>query len=275
MNIKIITDSASDLTSMEGIDMAYAPMKVCTAEREFTDNDDINVREMVDFLYSYKGRSSSSCPNAEDWLNAFGDAENIVCITITGGLSGSYNSAVSAKNIYEGDHPDRHVLVVDSLTAGPEMALMAERVREQALAGKGLEEIEADLKGYKTELLFALESLRNFANNGRVSKAAAAAAGLLGIRAIGRASDVGTLELLSKTRGEAKTLDGVMSYLKELRFKGGKIFIDHCFAEETVNKLAFKIKAEYPHAQIVIRPTRGLCSFYAELGGFLVGFETE
>ena len=101
MRIKIITDSASDLTSMEGIDMAYAPMKVCTAEREFTDNDDINVREMVDFLYAYKGRSSSSCPNAEDWLTAFGDAENIVCITITGGLSGSYNSAVSAKNIYE------------------------------------------------------------------------------------------------------------------------------------------------------------------------------
>ncbi len=275
MNIRIITDSASDLTSMEGIDMSYAPMKVCTAEREFTDNDDINVREMVDFLYSYKGRSSSSCPNAEDWLNAFGEAENIVCITITGGLSGSYNSALSAKNIYEGDHPDRHVLVVDSLTAGPEMALMAERVREQALAGKDLVEIEADLKGYKTELLFALESLRNFANNGRVSKAAAAAAGLLGIRAIGRASDVGTLELLSKTRGEAKTLDGVMGHLKELRCKGGKIFIDHCFAEETVNKLAFKIKAEYPHAQIVIRPTRGLCSFYAELGGFLVGFEAE
>ena len=275
MNIKIITDSASDLTSMEGIDMSYAPMKVCTAEREFTDNDDINLREMVDFLYSFKGRSSSSCPNAEDWLNAFGDAENIVCITITGGLSGSYNSAVSAKNIYEGDHPDRRVLVVDSLTAGPEMALMAERVRDLAQNAETLDEIEAGLKSYKTELLFALESLRNFANNGRVSKTAAAAAGLLGIRAIGRASDVGTLELLSKTRGEAKTLDGVMGYLKELRCKGGKIFIDHCFAEETVSKLAAKIKAEYPPAEIVIRPTRGLCSFYAELGGFLVGFETE
>ena len=275
MRIKIVTDSASDLTSMEGIDMAYAPMKVCTAEREFTDDDGINVREMVDFLYSYKGRSSSSCPNAEDWLTAFGDAENIVCITITGGLSGSYNSAVSAKNIYEGDHPDRHVLVVDSLTAGPEMALMAERVRDLAQNAETLDEIEAGLKSYRTELLFALEYLHNFANNGRVSKAAATDAGLLGIRAIGRASDVGTLELLSKARGEAKTLDGVMGYLKQLRCKGGKIYIDHCFAEETVNKLAAKIKAEYPHAQIVIRPTRGLCSFYAELGGFLVGFEAE
>ena len=275
MRIKIVTDSASDLTAMEGIDMSYAPMKVCTAEREFTDDDGINVREMVDFLYSYKGRSSSSCPNAEDWLTAFGDAENIVCITITGGLSGSYNSAVSAKNIYEGDHPDRHVLVVDSLTAGPEMALMAERVCDLAGEAETLDEIEAGLKSYRTELLFALESLRNFANNGRVSKAAATAAGLLGIRAIGRASDVGTLELLSKARGEAKTLDGVMGYLKQLGCKGGKIYIDHCFAEETVNKLAFRIKAKYPHAQIVIRPTRGLCSFYAELGGFLVGFEAE
>jgi DegV family protein with EDD domain len=275
MRIKIVTDSAADLTSMEGIEMTYAPLRVCTAEREFTDNDGINVREMVDFLYGYKGRSSSSCPNAEDWLTAFGDAEAIVCITITGGLSGSYNSAVSAKNIYENDHPNRRVLVVDSLTAGPEMALMAERVREQALAGKDLDEIEADLKGYKTELLFALESLRNFANNGRVSKAAAAAAGLLGIRAIGRASDVVTLELLSKTRGETKTLDGVMGYLKELGCKGGKIYINHCFAEETVRKLAAKIKAVYPDAEIVIKPTRGLCSFYAELGGFLVGFEVE
>ena len=275
MRIKIVTDSAADLTSMDGIDMAYAPMKVCTAEREFTDDAGINAREMVDFLYSYKGRSSSSCPNAEDWLTAFGDAEHIVCITITGELSGSYNSALSAKTIYESDHPDRRVLVVDSLTAGPEMALMAERVRDLALEGKDLDEIEAGLKGYKTELLFALESLRNFANNGRVSKAAAAAAGLLGIRAIGRASDVGTLELLSKTRGEAKTLDGLMNYLKELGCAGGKIYIDHCFAEETVSKLAARLRAEYPRAEIVIKPTRGLCSFYAELGGFLVGFEVE
>lgn len=273
MHIKIVTDSAADLTSMEGINMAYAPMKICTAEREFTDDDFINAREMVDFLYSYKGRSSSSCPNAEDWLTAFGDAEQIVCITITGGLSGSYNSALSAKAIYEENHPDRRVLVVDSLTAGPEMALMAERVRDLAQAGKTLDEIGTDLKGYKTELLFALESLRNFANNGRVSKAAAAAAGFLGIRAVGRASDEGTLEVLTKARGEAKALDAIMTYLKQYGYQGGKLYIDHCFAEAAVAKLAAKIKTAYPAVDIVIKPTRGLCSFYAELGGFLVGFE--
>lgn len=275
MNLKIVTDSASDLTEMEGIAFAYAPMKICTAERDFTDTDGMNPREMVEFLYHYKGRSSSSCPNAEDWLTAFGDASEIVCITITGGLSGSYNTALSAKKLYEETHPDRRVLVMDSLTAGPEMALMAEKVRDLALDGKTLDEIETAMKDYKTDLLFALESLRNFANNGRVSKTAAAAAGLLGIRAVGRASEEGTLELLAKARGEGKTIDTVMAYLKQYGYTGGKLYIDHCFADETVCKLAATVRTDYPSAVIVIRPTRGLCSFYAERGGFLVGFETK
>ena len=273
MSIKIVLDSAADLTSMEGVEMSYAPMKVCTAERDFCDDGSVEAKEMVDFLYSYKGRSSSSCPNADDWIQAFGDAEEILCITITGGLSGSYNSACAAGKLYEDSHPGRRVVVIDSLTAGPEMALMAERAKDLILSGADLDTVYNGVKGYKTELLFALESLRNFANNGRVSKAAAAAAGLLGIRAVGRASDEGTLELLTKARGESKTLDIVMAYLKQYGYRGGKLYIDHCFAEETVNKLATAVRAEYPRASIVIRATRCLCSFYAERGGFLVGFE--
>ncbi len=273
MSIKIVLDSAADLTAMDGIEMAYAPMKICTAEREFVDDDGIDPREMVDFLYAYKGRSSSSCPNAEDWLAAFADAEEIICITITGGLSGSYNSALSAKAIYEEAHPSRRVLVLDSLTAGPEIALMAEHARDLALAGRSLDEIEIAMKGYRTELLFVLESLKNFANNGRVSKATAAAAGLLGIRAVGRASDEGTLEVLTKSRGETKAMDAVMNYLKQYGYKGGKLYIDHCFAEGVAAKVAAAVRVAFPNAKINIRPTRGLCSFYAERGGYLVGFE--
>ena len=87
MSIKLVLDSSADITALEGIDFAYAPLKVCTAEREFIDGDEADVSGMVDFLASYKGRSSSSCPNADDWLTAFGDSDEILCITITGGLS--------------------------------------------------------------------------------------------------------------------------------------------------------------------------------------------
>ena len=273
VSIKLILDSSADLTHMDGVDFAYAPLKICTAERDFTDDDGVDVNDMVAFLASYKGRSSTSCPNVEDWLAAFGDADRILCITITGGLSGSYNAACTAGKLYEEAHPDRRVSVIDSLTAGPEIALMAERARDLAVAGHSLQEITDALGCYRTELLFVLESLKNFANNGRVSKTAAAAAGLLGIRAVGRASDQGTLEVLGKARGESKALEAVMTYLSRYGYKGGKLAIDHCMAEETVNRLIGKIREVYANAVITVRRTRALCSYYAERGGFLVGFE--
>lgn len=275
MSIKLVLDSSADITSLDDVDFAYAPLKVCTAERDFIDDDRADVMGMVEYLASYKGRSTSSCPNAEDWLAAFGDAEEILCITITGGLSGSYNSACSAKKLYEDTHPDRRVAVLDSRTAGPEITLMAHKARDLIRDGKDLDGVVTALSAYKTELIFCLESLRNFANNGRVSKTAAAAAGFLGIRAVGRAGDEGTLELLGKARGAAKALETVRAYLSAYGYCGGRLYIHHCFADETVERLAASLRRDYPTAEITLRPTRVLCSFYAERGGFLVGFETK
>lgn len=273
MNIKIVADSAADLTALDGVPFTYAPLKICTAAREFTDDDGMDVREMVDYLSAYKDRSSTSCPNPEEWLSAFGDAEHILCITITGGLSGSYNAACAAKEIYENTHKGRRVSVIDSRSAGPEIALMILRAAELIRECKSLDEVTDALAGYKTELLFALESLKNFANNGRVSKVAATAAGLLGIRAIGRASDEGTLELLSKVRGAAKTQDALLGHLAHYGYKGGRLRIHHCFADGVVEALVQRIRAVYPTASITVCPTRGLCSYYAERGGILVGYE--
>lgn len=273
MSIKLVLDSAADLTNMEGIPFSFAPLKVCTAEREFIDHESTPASDMVDYLYNYKGRSSTSCPNTSDWLAAFGDADEIVCITITGGLSGSYNSACAAKEIYEDSHPGSRVLVFDSLSAGPEMALKAEKVAEMIRNGESLDTIQSMLNSYSTEIVFVLESLKNFANNGRVSKAAAAAAGIFGIRALGRASEEGTLELLDKVRGETKALHAVMENMIRYGYKGGKIRIDHCFADAVVDKLQALIRESYPNADILVRPTRVLCSYYAEKGGYLVGFE--
>ena len=273
MSMKLILDSSADLVTMESIPFGFAPLKLCTADREFIDNEGLNVEEMVDFLFHYKGRSFSSCPNAEDFLKAFGEAEEIICITITGNLSGSYNCACAAKKQYEASYPDRRVEVVDSLTAGPEVALMAEKVAELYASHHSFEEIVEALRGYKTELLFVLEAMKNLSNNGRVSRSAATMAGLLGIRAVGRASDEGTLELLTKSRGTLKTTTHVLDYLKQYGFKGGKLRIHHCFNEDYARTLSEAIVQAFPSAKITLHPTRGLCSFYAERGGLLMGFE--
>ena len=273
--IKIVADSSSDVMTVEGTAFEYAPLKIITAEKEYVDGEGLDVEAMVGDLENYKGRSSTSCPNADDWLCAFGDAERIFCVTITSALSGCYNTAMSAKRIYEETHPDRKVFVLDSLSTGPEMALAIEKIAELANAGVEYEEICNRIKEYSknTGLMFMLKSMNNLANNGRVSPIVAKMAGLLGICVVAKASDEGTIEPINKCRGEQRALHTIFEKLKEHGFDGGRVKMAHCFNESAANTRAELIKKEFANARIDIYNCRGLCSFYAERGGILVGFE--
>jgi DegV family protein with EDD domain len=272
--IKIVSDSSSDILESAGLDFAYASMKIITSEKEFVDNSSLDINEMVTFLESYKGRSQTSCPNAEDWLNAFGSADDVICVTITSGLSGSYNTACAAKRIYEEDE-NKRVFVLDSLSTGPEMALIIEKLEELIRNGLPYEEICEKIQAYtkQTGLLFMLKSLKNLANNGRVSPAMARLLEMIGICIVGKASDEGKLDTTHKCKGENRSLETLIRDLKGYGVSSGKISIAHCQNEEGALKLQALIKKEFPDAKSEIHPLRGLCSFYAEKGGILVGFE--
>ena len=273
--IKIVVDSSSDLVAFDKMDFASAPLKIITKDREFIDNEKLDVLDMVNYLKQYRGKSSTSCPNVADWLRAFGDAENIICITITGTLSGSYNSASLAAKQYMGCNPQKRVFVINSLTAGPEIKLIVEKASELALLDFSFEDICKALMAYKenTGLLFILQSMKNLANNGRVNPIVAGIADLLGIRAIGKASDKGDLHQLDKCRGEVNTLNSIIKQLHSLGYKGGKIRIGHCFNDTLATRVKDLIVSEYPKADTEIYQIRGLCSFYAEYGGLMIGFE--
>lgn len=261
--------------SLNHTDFASAPMKIITADREFVDDDKLDIDEMVSFLYSYKGKSKSSCPNTNDWLASFGDADDIFCVTITSGLSGSYNSACSAKKIYESENEGKRVFVIDTLSAGPELTLVIEKLEEYIRNSMPYEDICNNITEYLkgTGLIFMLKSLNTFANNGRVSPIVAKVVGIAGICIVGRASDEGTLEPMHKCRGEKHALVTLVKELEAHGFKSGKISIGHCQNETAALQLKEMILAKFKDAKIEIHKFRGLCSFYAEKGGVLVGFE--
>lgn len=273
--IKIVADSSADLTSFTGTDFASAPLKIITSQNEYVDDKNLDVEGMVNELIKYSGKSSTACPSPIDWLKAFGESKYIFCITITSALSGSHNAACIAKVDYEEQHPDRKVFVIDSLSTGPEMQLIIEKINSYIKENKSFEEICNLITPYtkKTALIFMLESMRNLANNGRVSPITAKAAGLLGIRVVGKASDKGQLEVLEKSRGEKKALISILSCMKKAGFKGGKVKIGHCLNIDGAEKLKSLISEEFKNTLIEIYNCRGLCSFYAEKGGLLVGFE--
>ena len=273
--MKIVADSSCDLFALKHADFSCAPLKVITDKKEFVDDPSLNVDELVDFLDKYKGKSKSSCPNTSDWLEAFGDADDIFCITITGGLSGSYNSACVAKQIYEKDNEGKRVFVIDSLSAGPEITLAVEKLEECIVKGMEYEEICAFITEYikHTGLVFMLKSLKTFANNGRVSPLVARLVGIAGICIVGKASNEGTLEPMHKCTGEKRSLETLVSDLENEGFSSGKVSIGHCQNEEGAMHLRDLILTKFPESTIEIHKFNGLCSFYAEKGGILVGFE--
>lgn len=275
MKSKIVVDSAANLYQMEGIDFACAPIKVVTEEQEYPDDGRLDAVQVAETLRSYKGRSSTSCPNVGDWLAAYQGADQVFAITITGALSGSYNAALLAAQDYQQENPEAKVYVLDSLSAGPELQLLAERLRALFDAGTPFEEICVQMEEYKqhTHLLFSLESLNNLARNGRVSPAVATVARMLGIRVVGTASLSGELEVLVKTRGEHGALERLVLEMKSRGFVGGPVRILHCSNPAAATRLKNMITTVFEGAEVQIMPCGVLCSYYAELGGLMIGFE--
>ena len=155
------------------------------------------------------------------------------------------------------------------------MRLLIDKLVQMIESGTDYDKMCEEITKYqkKTHLLFMLESLKNLANNGRVNSAVAKVIGLLGIRMVGKASDEGTLHPLDKCRGEQNALKAIMKHLREMGYQGGKVCISHCLNEAAALQLKAQILKDYIHAKIEICKTGGLCSFYAERGGMLVGFE--
>lgn len=273
--IKIVADSSCDLFNLKNAAFAFAPMKIITAEREFIDETSLDTDFMVEYFDKYKGKSKSSCPNTADWLDAFGDADDIFCVTITSGLSGSYNSACAAKKIYESENAGKRVFVIDTLSAGPEVTLTVKKLEELISQDIPYEDICNQITEYlkKTGLVFMLKSLKTFANNGRVSPIVAKLVGIAGICIVGKASDEGTLQPMHKSRGEKRSLEVLVESLEAEGFLAGKISIGHCQNLDAAEQLKKSILNKFKKAQIEIHKLNGLCSFYAEKGGILVGFE--
>ncbi len=271
----IVSDSSSCVLSREDVPFKNVPLKIITDEREFVDVAGMDVTEMVTYLRGYKGRSTTSCPNVQDWLDAFGDADEVFGMTITHTLSGSYEMAMQAKKQYEEIHPGAQVYIHDSLSCGPGMSMVVDKMAELIKADVPFEQIVRETQVYsrRNHLLFTLNHVDNLARNGRVHPAAAAIAGVLGIRMIGKASDKGELQLIHKVRGEQKCVKITYMEMKKHGYAGTLVRITHCLNPEMAQLLADTVHSEFPNAPVEIGPCSGLCSFYAEEGGMIIGYD--
>ena len=275
MKRKIVADSSCDIWELNGVDFAVAPITISTDNKHYVDNQELDVHLMSEELAKYKGVSHTACPSVGSWLDCYEGFDEIFVITLTGAMSGTYNSAMTAKGIYEEENENVKVHVFDSLSTGPEMRLLIEKLKEMIEEDLPFEEIVEKGQDYlnHSRLFFALKSLHNFAMNGRVSKTVASAIGVLNISIFATASEEGTIQQISKCRGEKKVVKSMIEHLEDAGYHGGKVRISHADNLKLAHNVRDKILELYPNADIIVYPMGGLCTYYAEIGGLLVGCE--
>lgn len=275
MKRKIVADSSCDMWELNGVDFAVAPMTISTDNKHYVDNQELDVHLMSEELAKYKGVSHTACPSVGSWLDCYEGYDEVFVVTLTGAMSGTYNSAMTAKGIYEEENENVKVHVFDSLSTGPEMRLIIEKLKEMIEEDLPFEEIVEKGQDYlnHSRLFFALKSLHNFAMNGRVSKTVASAIGVLNISIFATASEEGTIQQISKCRGEKKVVKSMIEHLENAGYHGGKVRISHADNLKLAHSVRDKILELYPHADIIVYPMGGLCTYYAEKGGLLVGCE--
>ena len=274
MRYIIVSDSSSNLFTIPGVEYRTVPMKVI-AEKEFVDAPGLDVAGMVADLKKYKGKSGSSCPNVQEWVDMFEGADAVFCVTISKNLSGSYNSAKQAVETWLEENPGKRGFVFDTLTAGPEQAMLCEKIGQLISEGLGFDAIVEKANDYSDHMhiMFRLQSLTNLARNGRVNPAVAKIVGALGIRVLGDAEG-GQIIPIHKVRGDKKAIPVLVEMMKERGFYDGAILrIAHCLGEEPALLLRDAVKAEFPNMKFILEPTTALCSFYAEEGGLMIAFE--
>ena len=279
MTWKIVADSGCDYREITDLanqtKFESVPLTIQIDNEIFVDNAHLNIDDMMEKMYATSTASKSACPSPDDYLRSFEGAENIFVVTITGSLSGSHNSAQLAKKLFLEENPTANIHVIDSLSAGGEVDLIVKKLNDLIKEGLSFEQVVEAITHYQenTKLLFVLAKVDNLVKNGRLSKLIGAVVGLLNIRMVGEASDTGTLELLQKARGAKKALTAAVDEVLKAGYKGGRIIIAHRNNEKFCQQFSEVIKEKFPAADISFLPTSGLCSFYAEEGGLLMGYE--
>ncbi len=275
----IVSDSSCEIRGLEhpapGVQFALAPFKIRIGEREYVDLPTLNVPQMLQAMTEYNGASTSACPSPEEWAEWFLQADNVIALTISSNLSGSYNAACSAREMVLEEHPGKKIFILDTLSCAGALGDAAELANTLIGQGLGFEDVCFALKKFAetTHILFALASFDNLAKNGRVSKVVGFIAGRLNMRVLGRRTSDGKIDFFFKTRGETRVLAKILEQMDDDHYDGvHPVLISECNNVNAAKLLEHGIHSKWPEAKVRILPCSGLCSFYAQDQGLIITY---
>ena len=278
MKWNIITDTSSDLYNFEiaehNLSLKTVPFAFNIGDKTIIDTPDLDTLELLTEIAETKEKVATACPSPQDYLNEMHGEGNYILITISGNLSGSANSANIARDTFLKENPTSNVEVIDSLSTGPGITILVEKLCTLIKEGLSFEEVMKQIREYfkDSKTTFALSCFDNLVKAGRMSKLSGSFAKLIGIWGVGIASEQGTIAVKKKVIGKTNALKAIIEDIKTRVSYPISVIISHCHNLPFAEKLRDRIKELWSKATVKIQPTRGLDSYYAEKNGIIVGF---
>ena len=278
MSFHIVCDSCTDLTEEDLKKGCYTlvPLTLLVDGEEIIDDETFDQADFLAKVAASKESVKSACPAPESYMEAYSKADDIYVVTLSAELSGSYNSAVLGKNLYEEENGTKNIHVVNSRGAATTQVLIARKLNEYASQGMPFEEVVDKIEAYTTSLrtYFVLETLEVLRKNGRLSRLSATIAGALNIKPVMIGTRDGVIQKAAQARGMKKALAKMVEHMgSEGRDLTRRQFvISHCNCYERAVYVKELIKKHLHAEDVDIVDTKGVSSLYACDGGIIVSY---
>lgn len=273
---KIVIDSCGELFDemKNNAHFSNVPLTLEVGDWSISDDASFDQAEFLRRVEEYEGAPKSACPSPSAYMAEMEDADRVYIITLSAQLSGSYNSAVLAKNLFEEDEEDVQIHVFDSKSASIGQTLIGKKIAELEEAGLSFEEVIEETDKYieSQHTFFVLESLETLRKAGRLSNLKSMIANTLNIKPIMGSTEIGSIQQLAQARGMKKALEKMAECMMEVteNTKERVLAISHCNCPNTAAMLKEIVESKASFKDIIVVDTNGVSSMYANDGGIIM-----
>ena len=277
MDFKIVADSSCDLNKVleQKMDVSLVPFKIDVEKDTFIDDKNLVVADLIKAMKASPNPIKTSCPSPGDFVEEYKEADNVYVVTISEQLSGTYNSAVLAKDMVKEEDENKFVHVFNSKSASVGETLTAMKIKEcidKKLSNSQLvDKVEQFIEDMTT--YFISDDLSNLIKNGRITKTQGLIANVLNIKPIMAADKTGNIIALEKVRGSKKAFKRLVEIIGEsgVKFEERILAISHADALQKALDLKEDL-LKYKFKDIIIVETKGLSTAYVNDGGIILSF---
>lgn len=274
--LNLMADSSCDLHSgtffNESVTFTSIPILLRVGETDYWDDPNLSIPEMLEGIKN--NPSSTACPSPAAFAEAFEAAAESICVTISSNLSGTYQAAMTARDLVLAEHPEKKIYVLNSYATAGTMVNQLRRAAQLYAEGVPFDDICADLEKFRDEqcrTMFTLENFDNLVNNGRMRPLLGTMLHTLGIHVIAEGTREGKIHVCGKARGLDKTCKEIVKLMQESKdCTGAHVIITHCQNPSGAQRLAEYITASLPVEGVEFLECRGLTSYYAMDQGLIL-----